>query len=466
MKYLALFLLSISFSIPQLAVAADPPILHLKFDDGTGTAPIDSSANNVTTSFTATQPTWSETVAPVAFSNPYSLDFTGLNDGVNVAWPTELDFASTDPRTFSFWYRPTANGEGQYSRIISWSNDRLEIAGTEAGPTTHKITYFDGNWHATDITLTLNTWYHVTFTYDGTTAKFYIGDELQDEHPLAGRSLSGTLMIGNRVQDGNEGINGQIDDVRIYDYALNETQVANLAAGSNDPDSAPDTTPPIISSLTANSITSSGATITWTTDDPSSTKVIYSIDTSYGNSTSETNTVTRVTSHSTNLTGLLACTTYNYKAVSVNAASGSTTSSASSFTTTGCASRSSSGSIVAKFVCKDASALNYSNFGRHNQDLCKYQTVSTLLITPIASPVSIVRNLFYGVSGEDVKKLQSVLIGEGFTIPAGVTGFFYSQTQSALREFQKKHGITPSIGYFGPITREKMKSLNINGLWW
>lgn len=323
------------FFIPGSLHATESLIAHWKFDDGAGTAPVDSGPNNITAAFTATNPTWSATVPSVAFTNPYSLNFAGTNDAVTISWPAGLNFGATDPRTFSFWYKPTANGEGQYSRLISWSSDQLEIAGTEAGPDTHKITYYDGNWHATDITLSIGTWYHVTFTYDGTTAKFYIGNELQDEHPLAGRALSGTLKIGNRVQDGNEGINGLIDDVRIYNYALTSTQVGNLAAGSNNPDSAPDSTAPVISAV-ASSTSSTGATVTWTTDEAASTKVVYSVDNTFASSTTETDTSTRVTSHSKAVSNLSACTTYSYKVVSADAAGNYATSSAYTLNTSGC----------------------------------------------------------------------------------------------------------------------------------
>ena len=329
-----LFFLAVT--TPHYVRAAVDPIMWLKFDDGSGTTPQDSSSNNIDGSFSATQPTWSTVVPDVAFSNPYSLSFAGTNDKVSVSWPAGENFGATDPRTFSFWYKPTANGEGTYSRLISWTSDQLEIAGTEGGGSTHKITYYDGNWHATNITLSIGTWYHVTFTYDGTTAKFYIGNELQDEHSLAGRALSGTMMIGNRVQDGNEGINGNIDDVRVYDYALTSSQVANLAAGSSDPDSAPDETAPTISSESV-SVTSSGATITWTTNEVASTKIVYSVDSNYASSTTEIDTSTRVTSHSQAISSLLACTTYNSKAVSRDAAGNTATSTGSTFTTSGCA---------------------------------------------------------------------------------------------------------------------------------
>jgi hypothetical protein len=96
-----------------------------------------------------------------------------------------------------------------------------------------------------------------------------------------------------------------------------------------------DTTPPVISVI-ASSTADTSATITWTTDESASTKVSYSADTSYASSTSETDTGTRVTSHGTSVTSLLSCTSYNFKVVSADASSNYATSSANSFTTTGC----------------------------------------------------------------------------------------------------------------------------------
>ncbi len=335
---LVVFFSLFSFAVATPAHAVNSIIAHWKFDDGTGTAPVDSSGNNITASFTTPNPTWTSNVPSVSFTNPYSLNFTGNHDGVTVAWPSNLNFGATDPRTFSFWYKPVANGEpdGTQARILSWTSDNFEISGTDGSSSTHRIAYYDGNWHSTNINLSLGTWYHVTFTYDGTTAKFYIGGVLQDSHALAGRALSGTMGIGTRVQTLNEGINGNIDDVRIYNYALDATQVGNLTAGSNNPDSPPDSTPPVISAIAATP-NGSGASITWTTNEAASTKVIYSVDSSYGTASSETDTSPRVTSHTKALTGLLACTIYNYKVVSLDAASNTATSSAQTFLTTGCA---------------------------------------------------------------------------------------------------------------------------------
>ena len=74
----------------------------------------------------------------------------------------------------------------------------------------------------------------------------------------------------------------------------------------------PDLTPPVISDVTAVDITATGATITWTTDEPATSQVEYGL-TAPGYSTSTTEDPTLVTSHSVVLTGLTSGTTYHYK---------------------------------------------------------------------------------------------------------------------------------------------------------
>ncbi len=65
-------------------------------------------------------------------------------------------------------------------------------------------------------------------------------------------------------------------------------------------------------------------------------------------------------------------------------------------------------------------------------------------------------NLTLGSTGGDVTRLQNWLIGKGFAIPAGATGYFGAQTQTALARYQASVGIAPAAGYFGPVTRAKV----------
>ncbi|HEY4502593.1 MAG TPA: peptidoglycan-binding domain-containing protein [Candidatus Paceibacterota bacterium] len=68
------------------------------------------------------------------------------------------------------------------------------------------------------------------------------------------------------------------------------------------------------------------------------------------------------------------------------------------------------------------------------------------------------RDLTDGSTGADVTALQNMLIGAGFSIPAGATGYFGSQTKAALAAYQSAHGISPAVGYFGPITRASVNT--------
>lgn len=63
------------------------------------------------------------------------------------------------------------------------------------------------------------------------------------------------------------------------------------------------------------------------------------------------------------------------------------------------------------------------------------------------------RDLTIGATGADVTALQNWLIQRGYSIPAGATGYFGTQTQGAVSAYQAANGIYPTAGYFGPITR-------------
>jgi peptidoglycan hydrolase-like protein with peptidoglycan-binding domain len=69
------------------------------------------------------------------------------------------------------------------------------------------------------------------------------------------------------------------------------------------------------------------------------------------------------------------------------------------------------------------------------------------------------RDLGYGISGSDVTCLQSYLIGSGFSIPAGATGYYGSQTQGAVAVWQAAHSVIPANGYFGTSSRVEYQNL-------
>ncbi len=76
------------------------------------------------------------------------------------------------------------------------------------------------------------------------------------------------------------------------------------------------------------------------------------------------------------------------------------------------------------------------------------------------------KNLTVGSVGDDVRSLQNFLIQQNKG-PAGQSlsdngssGYFGNMTKAALAEYQESMGITPSVGYFGPKTRNQINSLS------
>ena len=69
------------------------------------------------------------------------------------------------------------------------------------------------------------------------------------------------------------------------------------------------------------------------------------------------------------------------------------------------------------------------------------------------------KNLYMGVRGDDVKCLQTYLMGAGQSIPAGATSYFGSQTKAAVSAWQAANSVSPAVGYFGSLSRAKYTSL-------
>ena len=88
----------------------------------------------------------------------------------------------------------------------------------EAG-TSHSVTAPEG-------TIEADTWYHVVASYDGSGLRLYVngnqvGDTLEGSWPTR---LDGPLYIGIRAGDERH-IDGAVDEVAVYDYALTRSQV-------------------------------------------------------------------------------------------------------------------------------------------------------------------------------------------------------------------------------------------------
>ncbi|MFH2019552.1 MAG: chitobiase/beta-hexosaminidase C-terminal domain-containing protein, partial [bacterium] len=175
---------------------------------------------------------------------------------------------------------------------------------------------------------------------------------------------------GTDIRYTTDGVDPTIKTGTVYDKAILITSDTTLKAIAIDgyDNISPVMTEiygiaPVISGEISSSVTSSSLTITWTTDDPSTSRVIYDTvshtlgtapNYGYANSTIEDST--KVTSHSVGLTGLSADTTYYYRTVS-HGSPESVSSERTTKTTTATSSSSDSGSggtsTSTSTVCND-----------------------------------------------------------------------------------------------------------------
>lgn len=122
----------------------------------------------------------------------------------------------------------------------------------------------------------------------------------------------------------------------VYTFIVVAVDNAGNMSSQSSTEVIVDLLTPTISNVSASVTASTSATVTWTTDDSTSSRVRYGIGGTSALATSLADTSPRVTSHTVSLTGLASCATYAYVVESVDVASKIATSSPSVFTTTGC----------------------------------------------------------------------------------------------------------------------------------
>jgi hypothetical protein len=185
-----------------------------------------------------------------------------------------------------------------------------------------------------------------TTTNDGNSTTMSVGLTTQDANDyvvagLGANSFNGYSVLSGTVRQagglgGNAG-SGYVEMDLCDNTATTVSSVTCMAALGSAPwavpglELRPAASAPVISAVTSSGIMATSATITWTTDQPSSSQVEYGTTTSYGTLSALSSAL--VTSHSVTLTGLTAGTSYNFAVLSTDAA-GTATSANFTFSAT------------------------------------------------------------------------------------------------------------------------------------
>lgn len=181
----------------------------------------------------------------------------------------------------------------------------------------------------------------VTATAGDTTASItFVAPAGNGSPPITGYTVTSIPAGGTDANAGStsltHSVTGLTNGVSYTFTVVATNSVGDSAASSASNAVIPaDTTAPVLSSVAA-SVSSTGATITWTTNELASTYVNYGTTSGYGTTTTEVDTSPRVTSHSVVISGLETCTTYHYRVNSKDAALNLATGSDKTFKTTGC----------------------------------------------------------------------------------------------------------------------------------
>lgn len=157
-----------------------------------------------------------------------SLNFDGTDDYVSTSNIALIAAASQTYSNVSWgaWVKASSN---QTSKTIIHKSGEFRLYTNSNGYPTCQVGD-TGNTAAAASSLPNNTWSHLLCTYDGSNIKLYLNGTQIASNSRTGTITSSSSTNVNIAQksDSSERYAGQIDDVRIYNYALTPTLVKQL----------------------------------------------------------------------------------------------------------------------------------------------------------------------------------------------------------------------------------------------
>ncbi|MEK7187296.1 MAG: Ig-like domain-containing protein [Patescibacteria group bacterium] len=211
---------------------------YWNFDEGSGTTASDSSGNGNTGALINT-PLWSSGRIGGA------LNLDGVDDYVSIPNNTVLNPQTV---TLSAWVNVRSNTI--VHRVIDRDNGGTITYFLAVG-SNGKVSFRAGSSVVSgNTTLSINTWHHISGTYNGNTLTIYtngVVDGSLSASPVLTDNGVGP-NIGRRPGGGGQ-VNGFVDDVRIYNRSLSLSEIQSLYAfGGGVP--VADTTPPSVTNPT------------------------------------------------------------------------------------------------------------------------------------------------------------------------------------------------------------------------
>ena len=212
-------------------------VLNMPFDSNSTIKDYSGRGNTGTLgdgSTASTFPFWNATGGidkdiPNVFSGAY--EFDGVDDYVKISDDSSLQLGSKF--TISLWMKGKFDGGDVFSVKASSGFEALRINANTGDVFTLQLTNSsnDRAW-SSSTSLTNNTWYIYTFTFDGGIVTQYINGvyNRQDDHSATHSSLKSDqtdVLIGSRTES-TSFFNGTIDEVAIYNRSLSAQEIYQL----------------------------------------------------------------------------------------------------------------------------------------------------------------------------------------------------------------------------------------------
>ena len=217
------------------------PVARYKFDECQGSTINDASGNGnagtITIGASGTQTAVGTCTTSGAWfggaTGKYnsSLNFDGTDDQVKVTAPSILPSAA-QPFTSSLWFKSTSSTSNLY--LMQWgaqSANHMSSLIYQGATNSFSHAFYSNDLNSGTNTVTNGAWNHVVATFDGTTRRLYVNGILKNSDSPASVNVTANqdLYIGCAFTTAATAyFPGQIDDARIYNYALTGTQVKML----------------------------------------------------------------------------------------------------------------------------------------------------------------------------------------------------------------------------------------------
>ncbi len=204
--------------------------------------PLDGNAQDISGNNNHGQPNSTAVPTTDRFDNPGSAYyFNGLNSQIVIPGSTSLDSPDMASTQFA-WIRLEGFSQvgSNFGPILMKSTSsvnefmyRLDVSSGGFG-----VAF--GNWYTSagaTYSTPLETWFNIAATWDGQTARFYVNGAFigEDDITATVNADGRSLVIGADYPGAYESFWGKIDDVRIYNRALSDGEIAELGAGEFTP---------------------------------------------------------------------------------------------------------------------------------------------------------------------------------------------------------------------------------------